>query len=435
LLSSTAVVGAATVLARIAGAAKTALITFFFGPGTALDAYLLAFLIISSVVDVLFGSIASALVPALVEAEETGRDSVALVGNALRFTLSAATFLLLTGVMGWQIARALGFAARFDRSALVPQMLAVMIPMLPLTALTSVWRSVLNSRLMFIASSLSFGLTPIVAVALLLAAHSYGVISLALGSMCGVLAEALFLAIILGRAGLPVLPLMRRPVDAVRWPARQYSAILTSSLLIRGAAIIAQSFAAAAGVGGISIFNLSTRLSTVLIAVGPGSLSTAILPRFSRSIARGETAEARRSFIRALGGAVACMAAISAALIWLTPLVVRVAFSHGALTPADLAAVAAAQRWSLAQAPFTVGLAVVLPLIASLRANQATVPLWTAALCAHAVCDYFVVRRYGVTGIACVTALIEAVVLFGAISIVFRRLAGDGLMERGPRTQ
>jgi putative peptidoglycan lipid II flippase len=404
------VVGAAAcnAVARVAGAGKTALITFFFRPGAALDAYLLAFLIVSTVTDAFFGSLSSVLVPALVEEEAEERGAY-----------PAALLACVAGSLGLALlAVCVVYATQFQRRDL----LLLMIPMLPLTAVGAVWRSVLNARHMFVPSSFSFVLTPVVASITLLAAHSRGVEALAIGSTLGVLAEAMFLAGFLVRSGIPVFPVARSADFSALRASRQYASVVASGLIGKGALIVDQTFAAWSGVGGLSILNFGTRLTGVLVAVGPGALGTALLPQFSRSLQRNGAGDTRRMLVRTLLISMSVMGMVSAALILFSTPVVRLAFSHGALTGGDLARVAAAQRWSLLQAPFSVGLAIVLPLIASLRANHIAVPLWSGALAAHAALDYMVIGRYGVTGVIGVSAAVEATVLGCALVIVFRRL-------------
>jgi Na+-driven multidrug efflux pump len=141
-------------------------------------------------------------------------------------------------------------------------------------------------------------------------------------------------------------------------------------------------------------------------------------------------ARARHALVRTLGGSFLCMAILSAILIWFSEPIARRAFAHGVLTSIDIARVSQAQRWSLMQAPFTVGLAILFPFVASLKANHSMLPVLTAALLAHAGLDFLVAKRFGVTGILCVSAGVEAIVLLATMMIVFRRLGALDLNQR-----
>ena len=410
LFFSTATVGIATAIARVAGAGKTALIATFFRPGTELDAYLLAFLIVSSINEVFFGSLGAILVPSLIgEATSDGRAKNEAYARALVASLTGAAVLatLLAGA---------ALTAGFTR------LTYILLPMIPLTALAGVWRSVLNARFQFGAASLSFVLTPIIASAFLIGAHSVGVMVLAVGSAVGILGEAIFLGIVLLRAGIPLFPVNPATTESAFRVSTQYASLVASGLVARGALIVDQLAATWTGAGGLSVLNFSTRIPAMLVAVGPGALSTTILPRFSQCIAAGNGAGARRLLLRNLAFSMSSMALLSGLMIAFSHPIAALAFSHGAFTPADLQRVVMAQRWSFAQAPFDVGLAIVIPLVASLRANHSVVPLWAVALIFHVVLNYLLVARFGVSGILCVSAIIQAVVFGCALAIVFRRL-------------
>ena len=436
LFRSTASVSLSTVLAKIAGAGKTALITLFFRPGAGLDAYLLSFLFISFFIDVFLGALNPVLVPMLVEADEKrsaeqGHDTWrALYGEALHRSLFGSIALAAALVTCSAVVHSLGWLAEPASPGLFSRMLWTMLPMLPLTALTCIWRAVLNAEMRVGAANLSYVFTPITAVLVLAGAHSRGVIVLAAGSSCGVLAEAVFLAGVLRHYRIALFPRRTTLPPSFNLPLRQFWAIVAGNLVSKGAIAVDQAAAAIAGVGGLSIFNLGTRLTMVVLAVGPGALGTAILPRFARLVAGGSVARARRALVRTLGSAFFCMAVLSCILIWFSEPIARRAFAHGVLTNLDLARVSQAQRWSLMQAPISVGLAILFPFVASLKANHFMLPVLTAALLAHAGLDYLVVKRFGVPGILCVSAAVEAMVLLATMMIVFRRLGALDLNQR-----
>lgn len=432
VLTSAAAIGIFTGLARIAGAGKTALITLFFRPGAGLDTYLLAFLIPSFLADVFCGALHPVLVPVLVEARATkGRAGAeAIYADALYSSVSAAALLAALVAACVFLADSVGWYTRTANAGLFHRMLLVMIPILPLSAAASVWRSVLNADMRFGAASFSFLLTPVIASVFLGVAHSWGVTVLAAGSAAGLAGEALFLAAALRYARIPVLPARFERGSGVAAVRGQYGAMVALHLVMKGAFVIDQAAAAMLGAGALSVFSLSTRIGAVAVAVGPEALGTALLPRFSQLNANRDIRRARQSLLRSLSGAVIPMTLVAGLLIWFSAPLVKLVFGHGALTPGDLALVTQAQRWALTQVPFSVGLAIVTRFVASLKANHAMLPVWVAALVAHAALDYLAMQRFGVTGIICVSALIEALVLLAILYLVFRRLAAPDLNSR-----
>jgi hypothetical protein len=126
--------------------------------GTDLDAYLLAFLIPSFLTDVLCGAIVPALVPRLIELMQYRTKSAALElynGTVLRsvsFVSSMAALLALTaGIM-------LVTHSGDRRTELACRLLLVMLPILPLSALSNVWRGTLNGNRRFAVAAMTSGL-------------------------------------------------------------------------------------------------------------------------------------------------------------------------------------------------------------------------------------------------------------------------------------
>lgn len=184
VLANTFVVGGLTVAAKLAGAAKTVVSARYFGPGNDLDAYLLAFLVPSFFADVLSGALNPALVPVLIEAFETGgRDGVWSVYADALYRSSAA--LLAVGIMLVACAFTIDPAivgVHLANLGLARRMLLIMAPILPLSAVANVWRSILNAEMRFSAAAFSPALTPLTAVVFLYLANRWGILVLAWGS-------------------------------------------------------------------------------------------------------------------------------------------------------------------------------------------------------------------------------------------------------------
>src|ERR1051325_3832610 len=149
LVVDTAKVSVLTILSKIAGALKTIVIARYFGAAGVLDTYLLAFLPVSFVMDVLSGSMINALLPAFVEASERGgrEDALALYGS-----VQARTFAMLVAVAAILTAAAHPLlhllATGFDdeKVRLTATLMFIMIPILPLSALNVSWRALLNAE-------------------------------------------------------------------------------------------------------------------------------------------------------------------------------------------------------------------------------------------------------------------------------------------------
>src|ERR1700747_2297173 len=137
---------ARTVFSKLAGALKTVVIARYFGAAGVLDAYLLAFLPVSFVIDVLSGSMINALLPAFVEANENDgrRAALALYGNVQMRMLAILTGVAaLLGLFAWPVLHVLATGFDDEKIRLTSEMMFIMLPFVPLSACNVCWRALL----------------------------------------------------------------------------------------------------------------------------------------------------------------------------------------------------------------------------------------------------------------------------------------------------
>jgi putative peptidoglycan lipid II flippase len=412
LVSDTVAVGALSVAARVAGGVKTIAGAGYFPPGPALDAWLLAFLIPSFLGDVLAGSIGPALIPALGENGHEQTYAAALHRTVRWFGLLALAVML---------AAILTPAAIGPRWQAARPMLLVMVPLIPLMGVNAVWRSVLHARLHFRAAAFAPLLTPLLTIACLPLAPRFGGMALALGTTLGMLAEAAFLASALFRQHFLLFPPRvgrALPPATFARTRRQYAALVAGSVMLRGSAAVDQAAAAMLGAGALSFLNYGTRLSTVLLAIGPAAIGATLMPRYAQAIASGRTALLRKSLVATLAVAGGLAAAVVAALIWGSEPLTRLALLHGAFTAADAHQVSKIQVFSLLQLPFATAVAILSGLVASLKANHSMLPFWAAAVAGHAALDFYFLKPLGVRGIALSTTIVQGLMVCGLVTVV-----------------
>ena len=175
-------------------------------------------------------------------------------------------------------------ASSFDppKLALTRSLLWVMLPTVPLAAFTIIWRSMLNTDGRFAIPAVLPALTPLSSIFFLLRyGHTWGVYSLAAGTLVGGLIEVALLGAYVSLRGFPILPRWCGRNWALDQVAVQYGPVIGGILLLGGAPVIDQAIAGMLGSGSVAALNYGTRLNVVLMAVGPTAVATAILPHFS----------------------------------------------------------------------------------------------------------------------------------------------------------
>lgn len=422
VLFQMATVGVYTGVVKIAGAAKVVLTARAFGMSDGLDAYLIAFLLPSFVCDTLAGSLNSALVPTFIEVREReGRDTAhrlyrsALAAGVGLLTLAAIALGLLCP---WILHL---FAYSFDpaKLALTRSLFWVMLPLVPITAFITLWRSLLNIDGRFAIPTVLPALTPLASILfLLLYGRDWGVYSLAAGTLLGGVIELVLLAIYVLRCGFPILPHWFGRSRALDQVAMQYGPVIGGILLLGGAPLIDQGIAGMLGPGNVAALNYGTRLSVVLSAVGPTAVATAILPHFSALTVYADWSHVRQSLRSYAVIILAITLPVIVILIVFSHPIVRLLFERGEFTVADTPLVTAVQRFSLLAIPSGMVMALVLRLISSMKANHMLVRAAALYAVLNLSLDLLLTRSMGIQGITLSTAVVQ----FICVTYLWHRL-------------
>jgi putative peptidoglycan lipid II flippase len=314
----------------------------------------------------------------------------------------------------------------------------IMLPVIPCNAVSNVWRAVLNAQDRFVAPAITAVLTPaVIMIAVLGAGHWGGVWMLAIATTLGSFAEVAVLAASMRARGFPIvarrddaesfeeLRLSGFRMDTFR---KEYGYLVSSGAVSGGTLAIGQMMASWLGAGSVSALNYGTRLSTVLMSIGPAALGVTALPRFSHLAANRDWEMLKRSLRRLLFGSGLASAVAAALFILFSAPIVRLTLQHGAFTAADTGTVAAVQQWSLLQMPFVVGISLFMRVFSALKANRLLLPLSAGSLVVNIALNFALMRWYGVAGISLGCSIAQAL-LFAAMA---RMVFGSGrLLKEG----
>jgi putative peptidoglycan lipid II flippase len=426
VLTDAVVVGAFTVLVKLAGAAKVVFSAHLLGAGDQFDAFVIAFVIPSFLGEVLGGSLIFALIPTLIEVRERQGEEAAhelyssiLIWAAVLLSAVAILAALGSGV----IVKLLGSNFSAEKAHLTRNLFLAMTAVIPLSGISMTWRAVLNSKEKFAAAAGIPILTPIVSIALIVTAgHALGAFSLAFGATIGTLAEVLLLAIALRTHGIRLLPSRPRWTQPARQVLTQYAPMAIGGIMLSGSNLIDQLMAARLVTGSVSALNFGTRVTGVIIAIGPAALSTAILPRFSKMTALGDWPALRGAVKRYALLSLILSIPATACCIYFSESIVRIIFQRGAFSAQDTHLVARVQMLSLLQVPMSMLLALVVRLVSALKANDLLLRMAVLSVVANFALDYALMRSMGVAGIALATPLVTLLSLSFLAYLLARRV-------------
>jgi putative peptidoglycan lipid II flippase len=415
-------VGAATVLVKVAAAAKVVVTARAFGTSNGLDAYLIAFLLPVFVGDTLAGGLTSSLIPTFIEVQKVrGREAAE---RLYRSVMAAGLGLLmvaaaLTGMIAPWLFRILGSSFDAQKLTLTVSLFWVMLPCLPIGAVATCYRAILNTEERFAVPSLLWGITPVISIALLIAfGRTWGVYTLALGTLIGAVTEAAFLAVAMKRRGYSIVPRWFGREPAVEQVAKQYGPIVGSVLMLGGAPLIDQSVASMLGPGSVAALNYGTRVTVVLIAVGPSAVATAILPHFSRLTVTEDPKNIRHSLRSYMAIVLAVTLPVVIGMMVLSEPIVRLLFQRGEFTAEATHVVARIQRFSLLQIPTAMVMALVLRFISSIKANRVLLPVAGACAALNVALDYVLARSIGIAGIPLAAAGVQLAAMLYLLHVI-----------------
>lgn len=431
------VVLGASALGRAVALGKEVLVAALFGLGGQLDAFVLALLAPSFLVNLLGASYSAALVPALgaAAAGPGGEDAARrLLGRAL-LALSAFICLacLVLAALPEQVLQALAPGAGPEQLALVKSMQLALLPLLAAGSLGQVLSASLNQRGRFAAPALTSTLGALATIGVIALLHGrLGIQALVAGAGAGALLELALLGWLARRAWGPlfqqgspdplssgVLPLLR----AVRPLLRDWGLIALGTGLLGLTPFIDNAIASSLGEGAISALSYAWKLPSGIAGLLGLTLSTVLLPYFTAvvhrcapdALAGGQPdalAAACRRITRRLLLVSVPLAVVGVAA---SPLLVSLLFQRGRFDAA------AAGQVSLIQACYFVQLPFYLLAIAGARMLQAAsrlrllLFLQAGLLLVNALTSLLLSRLFGPAGIALSSAVMYA--LSAAVSL------------------
>jgi len=337
------IVGAATLLSRVLGLVREAVVAWFFGAGLVSDAFFVAFRI-PNLLRRLFaeGSLTVSFIPVFTEyLQKHGRKEAFDVARSAWWLLTI--ILLVVAVLGVLlspiIVRVLapGFASSPAKFELTVLLARVMFPYIFFIGLVALAMGILNTLGHFAAPALApvFLNVTMIGSLLIISPHlDKPSVGLALGVIIGGGIQLGFQIPFMLQKGFRIL--VRSPL--YHGAIRRIALLMTPAVL--GAAVyqinvfVGTLLASLLPEGSVSYLYYADRLVQFPLGVFAIALATAVLPSLSRQAAAGDTEGLRESFSYALRLVFFITIPAMTGLIILREPIVRLLFERGAFDPA-----------------------------------------------------------------------------------------------------
>jgi putative peptidoglycan lipid II flippase len=435
IFNAAASVAAFSTLVGFTSTAKELAVARWFGRGDALDAFLIAYLLPSFLVNLVAGSFNAAMIPTFIQVREgEGKEAAQrLFSGVMVVTLGLLVGVsVLVGVLAPYFLPLLGSGFSPAKLLLTRRLTYALLPFIALSGLAVAWTAILNAGEYFGLPALSAILTPLSIIAfLLLLGRAWGIYTLAVGTVAGVALQAILLGWLLKVRGVRLEPRWVGWNPSLRKVIGQYTPMLAGALLMGSTELVNQSMAAMLEPGSVAALNYARKIVTVFIVVGATPLGTAALPYFSQMAANRDWSGCRHILKVYSRSIILVTVPITLGLAAFSHPLIRIVFQRGAFTAADTGVVSRVQALLSLQIPFYILGQLGVRFISALKKNLAIMVIAGVNLVSNVIFNLILMRYAGVAGIALSTSfvyLVSCALIYASIALSLRRL---GRLEEG----
>ena len=437
LIRNVGTIGGLTAISRVFGFARDMLLARVLGAGLAADAFQLAFTLPNTFRRLFAeGAFSVAFVPMYSralhgeggeEAAEKFADDVLAVFVWVLFAFSALAMIGMSGIVWVLASEYQNVPGKFELSVLLSR---ITFPYLGLVSLVAMLSGLLNARSRFGPGAFAPVFLNLVLISgILIGAELRGphgddrivAFALAVAVATAGVVQLLYLIWETRRAGVKLKVTMPRLTPEVK----RLGALILPATFGAGIYQVSQFvdtfFATQLPQGSLTLLKLADRLNQMPLGIVGIALGTAILPMLSRHIHSGEAREAQRLQGQAFEMATLLTLPAAAALAVCAPAFVTAFFVGGKFTSADGDIMARIVVALVAGLPAYVVVKILNP--GFFAREDTRTPVWTAllALVFNIILNVFVVRSFGIVGLAAATACSASLNCLLLYAILHRR--------------
>ncbi|MBW4512538.1 MAG: murein biosynthesis integral membrane protein MurJ [Scytonematopsis contorta HA4267-MV1] len=417
------VVGLLTVFVKLASVSKELVLAWKFGTGDELDAFYIAFVVPSLIINVVAGSFQSSLIPTYIEVrEQEGKKAAQKLFSGvsvlvLGLSVVATVLIIVTAPIYLPY-----IAGGFDKEKLdlTFYLLCAMAPLVVINGIGIIWGAVLNAGESFALAALTPILIPGITIIMLLGFEYLRTFNLVIGLIGGAVVEIIFLGAALQKRGNLLLPKWRGLSPHLKQVIKQYFPAVGGAVLMSSTNLVDQGMAAMLAPGSVAALNYGNKVPSLLVTFCTTALSTAVIPYFSKMVAYKDWVGVRRTIKRYMWLIFLATIPLAIFLIIFSEAIVRFLFQRGSFTVDDTQLVTQVQICYILQIPFYLGCTLLVRLASSLKSNHILMYAAAINLVTNICLNYIFMKILGLAGIALSTSFVYLVAfVFLLIYIIY----------------
>jgi len=410
ILGAATIVGFFTILSQVGGFAKELTVAAWFGTGDAVDAFLIALLVPSFIVNLLAGSISASFLPTFIRVYRNrglaGAQKVltGVITGFLFFGLILSVILIVFTPL-YLPALCSGFSP--EKLRLTRMILYALAPIILLKGLSTICAGVLNALDNFALAAVLPILGPLSAIFFILTGGaSLGIYALVIGTILGFGLETVLISGAIIKRKFSLRPRLIGFDPDLRIVIGQFLPMIAGSILMGSTELVDKGMAATLAPGSVAVLNYGNKIIAAVLTLATTAIGTAVLPYFTRMVSEKDWKNIR-SILKSYLSLIFAVGIPTAILIYVfSDSIVNIIFQRGSFTAGDTAVVSAVQAYFAFQIPFYIGGIVVVRLISALRANH--ILMWGAAinLVVNIGFNILFIHYLGLKGIALSTSFV-----------------------------
>lgn len=410
IFGASATVGLLTGLVKLVSFVKEFVVAQQFGTGDELDAYLIALIIPSFIINVLIGtSFNAAFTPVYIEVlEQRGiKAAQQLFSGVLAYFLGLLTIVTILIIFGAPIYLPLiasGFSP--EKLDLTINLIFQLSPLILISGIIYPCEAILNAEKKFALVSIIPIITPIISIILLLSMKSWGIFALSSGLIFSTMLTICIFGIVLYKKGIVLIPKWIDFDADIRKVFAQYKSIIAGALLICSATPIDQAMAAMLSPGSVSALNYGNRVIASPMSLITTALTAVMIPYCSKMFAVQDWNGIKNTLRHYLKLILLVTLPFSITLIVFSQPLIKFLFERGSFTIEDTILVSQIQIFYALQIPFYIGNILLLRIINSIQINKIFTWISGFNLILNIFCNYFFVQWLGIKGIALSTTCV-----------------------------
>jgi putative peptidoglycan lipid II flippase len=424
--SAALVISSAYLLSRLLGLLRDRLLIAHFGVGATLDAYMAAF----SLPDLLFtllvsGAFAVTFIPVFTEEMHRGEDSEAwdMASTLLNLLVIATVIAAILGIIfASPIVSVMAAGFHGAQHDLTVHLTRIMLLTPIFFAISSVFGSIQQAKGRFLIYALASVLYNIgIIIGIVFFSHRFGIYGVAWGVVLGVILQAA-----LQWGGLVGLGVRYRPILRLRLaPVRRVLWLMVPRAIDQGIDqvnfVIEKAIGSTLAVGSVTAYTLANNLKNVPLSLIGAAITTAIFPRLSANVADGKK-EAMADDVSRTARFILFLSLPSAAFVIVARgYIVRLLYGFGNTATAN------ALGWFAGTIVFASLFFLVARIFFAYQDTRTPLFVSLIAVGINIYLSFMLSHRYGVSGLAMASSIIDAFETIVLVAILQRRHIPIGL--------